>query len=33
MTDANEALVSGQMGECVMHLNKVTHMTPTKPAA
>ena len=33
MTDANEALVSGKMGECAMHLNKVMHMTPAKPAS
>ena len=32
MTDANEALVSGKMGECAMHLDKVMHMTPAKPA-
>ena len=32
MTDANEALVSGKMGECAVHLNKVMHMTPAKPA-
>ncbi len=33
MTDANKALVSGKMGECAMHLNKVMHMTPAKPAS
>ncbi len=33
MTDANEALVSGKMGECAMHLNKVMHMMPAKPAS
>jgi hypothetical protein len=33
MTDANEALVSGKMGECAMHLNKVMHITPAKPAS
>jgi len=33
MTDANEALVSGKMGECAVHLNKVLHMTPAKPAS
>ena len=33
MTDANEALVSGKMGECAMHLNKVMHMPPAKPAS
>jgi hypothetical protein len=33
MTDANEALVGGKMGECAMHLNKVMHMTPAKPAS
>jgi hypothetical protein len=33
MTDANEALVSGKMGECAMHLNKVMHMAPAKPAS
>ena len=33
MTDANEALVSGKMGECAMHLSKVMHMTPAKPAS
>jgi hypothetical protein len=33
MTDANEALVSGKMGECAVHLNKVLHMSPAKPAS
>ena len=33
MTDANEALVGGKMGECAVHLNKVLHMTPAKPAS
>jgi hypothetical protein len=33
MTDANEALVSGKMGECAVHLGKVMHMTPAKPAS
>jgi len=33
MTDANEALVSGKMGECAVHLNKVMHLTPAKPAS
>jgi hypothetical protein len=33
MTDANEALVGGKMGECAVHLNKVMHMTPAKPAS
>ena len=33
MTDANEALVNGKMGECAMHVNKVMHMAPAKPAS
>jgi len=33
MTDANEALVGGKMGECAAHLSKVMHMTPAKPAS
>ena len=33
MTDANEALVGGKMGECAMHLRKVMHMTPAKPGS
>ena len=33
MTDANEALVSGKMGECAMHLGKVMNMAPAKPAS
>jgi hypothetical protein len=33
MTDANEALVGGKMGECSMHLSKVMHMAPAKPAS
>jgi len=33
MTNANEALVGGKMGECAVHLNKVLHMTPAKPAS
>jgi hypothetical protein len=33
MTDANQALVNGKMGECAMHVNKVMHMGMTKPAS
>ena len=32
ITDASDALSMGNPGECAMHLNKVMHMTPAKPA-